>query len=471
MSDFSALQSALSGLMAHRRAMEVIGHNIANVNTEGYTRRRIDLQPAGTNAAPGVWSRATQTGDGVNVAGVTRMREEFLDLRTRRELGTNGSAQQLSKVMDQIEALMPEPSDTGLAARLSEFWGAWDDAAAQPGEPALRSALLQQADSLARTLNSIAGSLVDLRGSLVSDAKTLVAQVNADSAHVAGLNESIVAALGNGLDPADLEDQRDLIIDRIVAQTGATTRRQNDGSVDVFLGGGTLVRGSRSEALAVAPGGPLDPPYTGTGLQKTEVRWALDGYRVDALSGRIGADLQGINNVAPHYLQQLDGVASRLVSDLNTLHRTGKGLNSGDVNLDFFDPAGVTAATIALSASVVGQPSRIALASGTGGRLDSSLGHAIAALVGSSTGADALHRTLIGQLGVDVQSAQRRADVQSKITTQVQSERHSVIGVSLDEEMTSLVATQRAYEASARVITAVDQMLDILISRTGVVGR
>ncbi len=471
MSDFSALQSALSGLMAHRRAMEVIGHNIANANTDGFTRRRVDLQPAGATAAAGVWSRNTRSGDGVNVAGVTRMREDFLDLRTRRELGTNGSVEQLSKVMDQIEALMPEPSDTGLAARLSEFWGAWDDAAAQPDDLSLRSAVLQQADALTRTLNNVATSLADLRVSLVSDATTLVAQVNADSARVAELNESIVAATGAGVDAADLEDQRDLIIDRIIAQTGATTRRQDDGSVDVFLGGGTLVRGNRSEALAVVPGGPLDPPYTGTGLQKTEVRWALDGYPVDALSGRIGADLQGINTVAPRYLQQLDGVASRLVSDLNTLHRTGRGLNATDVNLDFFDPAGVTAGTIALSASVVGQPSRIALASGTGGPLDSSLGHAIAALVDSSTGADALHRTLIGQLGVDVQSAQRRADVQSKITTQVQSDRRAVIGVSLDEEMTNLVATQRAYEASARVMTAVDQMLDILISRTGVVGR
>ena len=117
MSDFSALQTALSGLMAHRRAMEVIGHNIANANTEGFTRRSVNLQPAGTSAAAGVWARNTNTGDGVDVAGVTRMREDFLDLRMRRETGTNGSTDQLAKVMNQIEQMMPEPSDTGLARR------------------------------------------------------------------------------------------------------------------------------------------------------------------------------------------------------------------------------------------------------------------------------------------------------------------------------------------------------------------
>ena len=471
MSDFSALQTALSGLMAHRRAMEVIGHNIANANTEGFTRRSVNLQPAGTSAAAGVWARNTNTGDGVDVAGVTRMREDFLDLRMRRETGTNGSTDQLAKVMNQIEQMMPEPSDTGLASQMSAFWGAWNDAAANPGDLSTRSAVLQQADSLTRSLKGIATSLGDLRGQLGDDATTLVAQVNADSARVAELNGSIVAAKSAGVDAGDLEDERDLIIDRIVGQTGATTRGHDDGSVDVFLGGSTLVRGIHAESLEVVPGGALDPPYAGMGLNKTEVKWALDGYPVDALSGRIGADLQGINSIAPSYLQKLDGVASQLVTDVNALHRTGHGLAAGDVNLDFFDPAGVTAATIGVSASVAGQPSRLALANASGGALDGNLGQSIAALADSASGADAKHRTLIGQLGVEVQTAQRRADVQSKITKQVSADRQAVSGVSLDEEMTSLVATQRAYEASARVMTAVDQMLEDLISKTGMVGR
>jgi flagellar hook-associated protein 1 FlgK len=471
MSDFAALQTALTGLMAHRRALEVIGHNIANANTEGFTRRRVELQPVGTSATSGLFMGYGPQGGGVVVADVTRMRDDFLDLRMRREIGSNGSTEQLVKVMDQIEQMMPEPSDTGLASQLSAFWGTWDEAAAHPGDLSIRSTVLQQADTVIRTLNNTAASLGDLRTQLVSDATTVVAQVNADSARVAELNASIHAAGSSGVDTADLADQRDLIIDRIVAQTGATTRSHADGTVDVYLGGSTLVRGDHAESLAVVTGGPLDPPYAAMGLNKTEVRWALDGYRVDALSGHIGADIQGINSIVPRFIQQMDGIATQLVTDVNALHQTGHGLAPGDVNLDFFDPTGVTAATISVSASVANQPSRLAVAAASGGALDGTLGHLMGALVGSAGGADAKHRTLIGQLGIDVQTAQRRADVQSKITKQAGADRQSASGVSLDEEMTSLVATQRAYEASARVMTAVDQMLDVLISRTGVVGR
>ncbi len=471
MSDFAALQTALSGLMAHRRAMEVIGHNIANANTAGFTRRRIDLQPAGGAAAGGVWARSTSTGDGVNVNGVTRMREDFLDLRVRRELSTNGTTDQVSNILNRIEQTMPEPSDTGLAAKLSAFWGSWDDAAARPDDLSVRSAVLQQADSLAGTFHTTAQQLLDLRDQLGSDTQIVVEQVNADSARVADLNNSIVAAKAAGVEAGDLEDQRDLIIDRIVSSTGATTRGHDDGSVDVFLGGSTLVRGNHAEAISVVTGPNLDPPLNALGLTKTELRWATDGYPVVQLAGHLGGNLQGINTLVPQYLNQLNGVAATLVSKVNALHQTGHGLGAGDVNLSFFDPVGVTAATLSLSSAVVGQPSRIALAAGAGGALDGSLGHQIAAVVDSQNGPDALHRTLIGQLGIDVQSAQRRADVQSKITKQVDSDRQSVQGVSIDEEMTSLVATQRAYEASARVMTAVDQLLETLITRTGMAGR
>lgn len=470
MSDFAAIQTALSGLMAHRRAMETIGNNIANANTEGYTRKRIDLKPVGSTSS-GIFAGISSTGNGVDVAGVVRMRDEFLDLRVRREMAANGSADQVSKIMDRIEQTMPEPSDTGIAAKLSEFWSSWDEAAARPDDLSIRSAVLQQADSLAQALNTTASDLLDLRSHLGSDTNIVVTQVNSDAKQVADLNTSIIAAHAAGTDSGALEDQRDLIIDRIVANTGATTRATGDGSVDVFLGGSTLVRAGHADAITIATGPALDPPLNNMGLNKTELRWASDGYAVTQLSGHLAANLQGQDALVPGYLQQLNQVTSTLVNDVNALHVTGHGLAATDVNLNFFDPAGVTAASIAVSTDVAGQPSKLALGSAGSGALDASLGHKIAALVDSATGADSMHRTMIGKLGVDVQSASRRATTQAAITTQVTADRRSATGVSIDEEMTSLVATQRAYEASARVMTTVDQMLDTLINRTGLVGR
>jgi flagellar hook-associated protein 1 FlgK len=472
MGDFAGINTALSGIIAQRKALEVIGHNIANANTEGYTRQRVQLQSTGT-AGYGVWSNGGPgSGTGVSVESVTRMREELLDQNARRAMSGDSNASKSAEILTKLEQLMPEPSDTGIAAKLAEFWNAWDDAAALPGDIPTRHALLQNADVLATTFRQISTSMTDYRTSLQADLAVTVANVNADSARVAELNKQITAAVASGVDAGDLQDQRDLIIDRIVAATGATTRPAEFGAVDVFLGGSTLVRNGHAESLKVVTGANLDPPLDTMGLTKSELRWSLDDYPVAGLSGTAAATLAGINESVPATLRELDGVAASVVSSVNALHTTGHGLDAvNDVNLDFFDPTGVTAATMRLSTDVAGQPGRIALAAGTGGALDGSLAQQIAALTESSTGPDALHRTLVGRLSIDVSTAAGRATVQTKIADQAKTARQNVIGVSLDEEMTNMVAAQHAFEAASRVLTTIDEMLDTLINRTGVVGR
>ncbi len=472
MSDFATLQTALSGLLAHRRAIEVIGHNITNANTDGYTRRRIELQPAGTATAASLWSTNNRYGAGVEVRTVVRVRDEFLDLRQRREAASNAGASTTSKILSAVEGLMPEPSDTGIAAQLAKFWGAFDDAASNPSSLPARAALLEQANMLASTFHQISTSLTDYRAGLVSTLSNDVAAINADAARVADLNGAIQAATASGTDAHDLMDQRDVIIDRLTSATGATIRQQDDGTVTVNLGGGQLVSGNRSDALKVTVGGALPPPLSAVPMQNVSLSWASDGYPVAGLGGSLGAKVVGIDDTVPRWLNELDTVAATLVSNVNALHTTGQGLDTvNDVNLSFFDVAGTTAATIGLSADVAGQPARVALAAAGAGALDSSIGHALAALADAPTGADALHRSLVGRLGVEVSGAAGRAAVQSKVAQQATADRQSATAVSLDEEMTSLVASQRAYEASARVITAVDQLLDQLINRTGLAGR
>lgn len=473
MGDFAAVNTALSGLLAHRRALEVISHNIANARTEGFTRRRAELRPLGAVGATGIWSNSGEANiGGVEVHGITRLRDELLDQQVRRELGAEAHANRARDILTNIEQLMPEPSDDGVAARLAELWGAWEDAAARPNDTSSRQALLQTADNLATTFHQLAASMTALRSRLRSTLDTTVSQVNADAARVAELNSAIVAARSAGADAGDLEDQRDLIVDRLVKATGATTRAGENGSVDVFLGGSTLVREVTAASLEATTGATLDPPLNTMGLNRVELRWSLDGYPVTNIGGDSAALLSGINEVVPTYLHDLDGLAAAVVGQVNALHVTGHGLDPfNDVNLNFFDPTGVTAATIGLSADVAGQPGRVALAEGGSGDLDASLAHRIAALGDSAGGPDALHRSLVARLAVDVSVAVNRAGVQSRISERAASEREAVVGVSLDEEMTNLIATQHAFEASSRVLTTVDEMLDQLINRTGTVGR
>lgn len=472
MSDFGVLQSALSGLMAHRRAIEVIGQNITNANTEGYTRRLINLQPAGTASGAALFARPTNYGSGVDVASVTRVRDEFLDVRQRREAADSSGASTTANALAAIESLMPEPSDNGIAAQLSKFWGAFDDAAANPSNIPARAALLEQAKTLTATFRQISGSLSDYRASLVNVVGNTVAAINGDAQRVADLNGAIQHAVASGTDAHDLMDQRDVIIDRLSSTAGVTVRALADGTVTLSLGGSPLVAGDRAEALAVNVVGSLAPPLDTVPMQNVSLTWARDGYPVASLGGSLAATLTAADDSVPRWLHELDGVAASVVSSVNALHTTGHGLDSAnDINLSFFDPSGTTAATMGLSTDLDGQPSRISLAAGGAGDLDASLGHAIAALADAANGPDAIHRSLVGRLGVEVSGAISRASVLEKVSQQATADRQSSMSVSLDEEMTALVASQRAYEASARMITAVDGLLDTLINRTGLVGR
>ena len=154
MSSFGALNTALSGLLTHRRSLDVTGHNIANVDTAGYSRRRADLVATGQSVVPAMWSRTLNTTGGVNIDGITRIRDEFME---RQAYTAHGSASRLrieAQQLARIEQTVPEPSDVGLGAQLNDFWAAWDDVANNPGNMAGRIAVLQQASTVASSRNA-----------------------------------------------------------------------------------------------------------------------------------------------------------------------------------------------------------------------------------------------------------------------------------------------------------------------------
>jgi flagellar hook-associated protein 1 len=204
-----------------------------------------------------------------------------------------------------------------------------------------------------------------------------------------------------------------------------------------------------------------------------ELQWARGGQPVGPSSGQAAALAATINTIVPNYTTALDGVASKLVGAVNALHVTGYDQNGATGN-DFFDPAGVTAATITLSTDVAGQPANIA-AGAPGpplpGALDGEQARAIANLAEAATGPDSSYHAMIASLAVETGAASRRADLQGQVADTAREQADSFGAVSLDEEMANLTAAQRAFEASGRVLTAVDDMLAFLIERTGLVGR
>ncbi|MDZ7678961.1 MAG: flagellar hook-associated protein FlgK [Acidimicrobiales bacterium] len=475
MSDFSSLQTALSGLTAHQKAVQTAGHNIANAATPGYSRQRVDLKSSGAGVVPAVWSKPDGIGNGVEVSTIVRIRDQFLEARAVREVGTGAHLERLGSIMDRIEMIFPEPSDVGLAHQLSDMWASFDDVGNQPGSSAPRISLLERAGTVASELNRAATELANLHQSSVDQADALVTEVNTTAARVAELNQSVRNATAAGLAPHDLADQRDRLIDRLGELVGVTTQPGEHGTTNVFLGGTALVRGDRAESLVLDTEGDLPAPHDGLDLTNTQVRWAKDNYPAAVTSGEIAGLMEGANRAIPDQLADLDAVADTLITQVNDLHVQGFGLDGAD-GRQFF--AGTDAATIRVHDDVAGQPDNVAAAAPDPanpgsplGELDASWAQALAALGDAPDAPDQVYNDMIGALGVETQALHRRQAIQGEVIRQVDDAREGVRGVNIDEEMVSLVQSQHAYAASARLMTTIDEMLATLITRTGVVGR
>lgn len=473
MSSFAGLNTAMTGLHAYQRTIEVIGHNVANVQTEGFSRRQVVLEPAvGLRVSSRFDNELSWSNLGVNIATINRVRDVFLDAKARTAGASAAESSRVQEVLNSIETIFPEPSDNAINDKLASFWNAFAESANQPDSNPQRTSILAQAETLISSINQAASSLQGSYDNFQSQLDAVIAEANSLSEQVGALNAQIRQSAISGMNAADMMDQRDMLIDRLSALTGATARPGENSQMDVILGGSALVSGSLVEKLSVQNTGALPPPLDGLDVQQVQVRWARDGYPAASLGGEAGGLAKGLNDVIPRYMHDLDVLTEQLVTTVNTAHAAGEG-QAGETGLNFFAYAGAGPAskTITLSSDVAGQPSKIALASIGAGPLDGSNGYAMAALATAASGPNSQYQTMLGRLGVETQAAANRASTQQQFSSEAQAQRSSVNGVNLDEEMTNLVMAQRAYEASARLLTAVDELLDILINRTGVVGR
>lgn len=468
MSDFFGLRVALSSLYAQRRGLEVTGHNVANVNTDGYSRQRVGLQAAGANTVPALHSTWKGGGAGVDVTGVDRLRDQFLEARALVEHSVDSRLRQSQQIMARTELVFAEPGPNGLQAGLAEFWAGWGDIANQPTDLAARAQILERSKALATAFNRSRDELATLWGSSVEQLRVTVDDVNATAARVAELNAAIERAVKSGLSPNDLADQRDLLVMHLAETVGATVRPGKAGLVDVFVGGTALVRGARSESLQLAvPTGTTVANADQPG-QSVQVQWAKDGYPAMVGGGQAGGLLDGVNRVLPATRTGIDDIAQNLVGLVNGQQAAGYDLDGlpGQPLLSWDPVTGVGV--------LIADPARIAAAAeapAPGPSVDGRNALRMAELAADPAGPDQAYRSFIVAFGVETQAVNRQVSIQADITAQIDAVRDAESGVNLDEEMANMVAYQHAYSASARLLTAVDEMLETLIRGTGVVGR
>ncbi len=474
MSDFAALNTALSALLAHRRASEVIGQNIANVNTPGYSRQRVELSSQAGGVMPAVFSKSDGVGDGVKVDAILRLRDGFLEKRSLVEQGASSSLSRQAEILRRIEMAFPEPIDTGLATQLAEFWAAWDDVGNRPDGIGARAQLLERATTVVEGLRRAATELTGVRDSATTQVGAIVAEANGHAARIAELNDAIRRAVAADLPANDLLDQRDELIQKLSKLVGVTVRDGEFGMVDVMLNGTALVRGVRSEELRLATNlpAPAGSVSEAVGWGQIGLVWAKDGYPVTLTGGEVHGLVQGVNETLPRYLDQLNETARTLANQVNTVHVGGYDLDGFAGTPVFAYDGNPTPPQPPLPATgwaerlrvAITDPRRVAASDDPTRPLDGSRAQLMARQNTDPAGADARYRGLISMLGVESQTVQRRSAIQDEVTLQVDTARKAVSGVNLDEEMIALTQTQHAYAAAARLMTTIDQMLETLIN-------
>lgn len=462
---FSSFNTALGALNYNRILMDVASSNMANATTPGFVRRRVDGETVGTIGQAAMYARpeTPAVGEGVRASNVSRVADQFLDARSRFEHGTNSFLSTRAESLYRLETGVGEPGDNGVSAALDDFRAGWHDLANSPDAAAARSQIIDRGTLLAEAINAQNVNISQEESDQKVRLDVLVTEVNNLASDLADTNRSIAVAGFSGTDPNLLHDQRDSIAMRLAQLTGATATLRTDGGFDVSIGGVSLVDGADASTFAIA-GGPATGTAPGTPIAFAITTGGVSTAVPAGTKGEIGATAELLNTDLPSYRAGLDAVVRSLVDTVNTQHAAGFD-QDGAAGLDFFtfDPADLSG-TLRVGLT---DPRQVAASALPGGGYDGSN----ATLLANTAAAEDGYQQLVNSLGSTVASAERLAGNQQALTDQVDNSRESMSGVSTDEELVNLVAAQRSYEAVSRVMTTLDQMLETLINRTGVVGR
>lgn len=469
---FGTLNMGVRSLTAQRQGVEVAGHNLANVNNPAYARQRLRLDASQTIA-----TTVGPQGTGVEATGITQVRDTLLDRQIEVETSVTGSLEAQQRILQYTQAALGQQIDRqssgangaataqaagaqqGIAENLSDLFNAFQSASTNPTSLAERQVLLMKAQNLTGKFNQVDQRLADLRGSINDSITTDVANANQLIKQIAKLNDQITTVEKGSPGVAnDLRDTRQQSVEALAKLIKVDVSADANGAVDLSVGGLSLVSGNQAvETLQTydAGGGQLLLRGTTSGANITPTAGTLHG----AIEVRDGAVRTLRDN--------LNSLASLLVTEVNNAHRNGFGLN-GTTGADFF--TGTSATDIKVNQTLVNDPSTFQ-ASGTAGAAgDNQVALRLAQL------ADKTHPLINGQtfsqgyaqtvsaLGQALASVNAGLNDQSAVQGMLGTQRDSNSGVSVDEEMTDLIKYRKAYEASAKLITTVEDMLDIVMN-------
>ncbi len=440
----------LSGLTASSTAMSTIANNLANMNTPGYSRQRPVLQ----EADPIIQGKLA-FGNGVSLTGIESLRDSLLNVQIADEMQQQAKSQSFVDTMNQIQPLFPVDT-SGIGNAISSFFQSLNGLAANPSDSSLRQNVLAAASGLATSFSQAAGQLNTTRSNLDLNVQQDVQEVNQITSQIASINRTLATTSSTGSEYGSFLDQRDALVQQLSGLIDVSVLQQGSSLTLTTRQGTALVVDSQSFDLTAR----LD---SNDGTQHI---YAQAGDITSSISGgKLGGSIEARDQTIPSMLGQLDTLASALVTKLNAAHQTGFDLN-GDPGGNLFNPTTGVGAAAAMSVAIT-DPNLLAASSdgstGSNGNIANLTAVATQAVSNGMTPIQA-YGNLVFQVGSSISNANADLSASTNVLQQLQQQQSSVSGVSLDEEASNLLLYERAYQAAARAISTVDQMLQTAIN-------
>ena len=460
MSISSGLNTAMRALMAQQESINAVSHNIANATTPGFSRQRVRMVSLAPPANAG--STYSQSGVGVEVYDVNRVRDIFADYQMRLATQAEGRYSARASSLQSLELSLNEPSESGLRAVMGRFWNSWRDLGNEPESVSARGAVVEAANTLGATTRRLSADIERLRAEADSRIVANVNEINSLTARIANLNEQIAPIEAGGNEASDLRDQRDLALDELSRLVNVQYQESSDGRLQVYIGGHHVVAGASSWEIVGVPN-PANANFI-------DLRFASDGMAVNVTDGEVRGLLDQRDVDLPARIADLNALAAQIITDVNTAHAAGYGLD-GVTGRAFF--TGTDATTLAVSAAVVADKNVIATSTtaagvpgnGANAGAISDIQYAKRLMTNTAT-FDQFWGSFVSDVGSATREAEGLQEAQGIVLSRLEQVRQGTSGVNLDEEMVQMMSYQRAYEAAARIVRVLDEMLDTLVNRT-----
>ena len=446
----SLFEISKSGLRSAERSLSVTSNNIVNADTQGYTRQRIDKTPNGMQM------NGYNTGLGVNISNVNRLRNEMNDVLLNEKRQDMSFMQSKARVFEQLEASMASDSGSDLDLSISTLLDSFSELSADPQDISVRNSLISDARQLTSKFKDISRNLDRTSDLILESSNSTIDAINGLLEEINSLNKAVSQADAAGAPDNASLDLRVRKLEELSELTDYEISTTDTNAVELRIGGVKVLDAEKADRLKAEI----------NDVDKTYQLRLESGKTVKPQGGQIGAELEMYQNEIPSLKGRLDELAATIVNEFNAVHATGYGLDD-NVSRNFFNPTNTTADTISLNEVLADNPTHIAASDTPGEAGNGEIALEIAELRGQQLigGRKLVDYSvdLITSAGNDLSSLNSKIEARDSEIQMLTTQQERESGVNIDEELSLMIQYQNAYQGAAKVMSAAQNMYDTLI--------